>query len=366
MGVLLRLVLLACCITLLPGQAEDVSAVVALLAALTSSALNGYLQAKPVLGVTLGLYILACMLWPPFGLFVPLVCYDALVMFQATDRPGWLLAVIGAFGVTVVNLPVATGLSVGALLGVSYLLAYYTVALEKNDKMARTLRDNAHELTMLLQRQNQELLAKQDYEIRLATLNERSRIAREIHDHVGHLLSRCLLQVGALLVTKPHGPHQESLTMIKDTLAQAMEQIRKSVHDLHAESFELRTQVEALVQEFTFCPIRLDYRLEREPSKDIAYCFLAVIKEGLNNIMRHSGATQATLMLLEHPALYQLILQDNGAGARPDTGQGLGLKSMLERVQTLQGQMTIDQEGGFRIFISIPKGGKTREGSHHR
>ena len=49
-----------------------------------------------------------------------------------------------------------------------------------------------------MEQKNKELLEKQDYEIQVATLNERNRIAREIHDSVGHLLSRSILQLGAL------------------------------------------------------------------------------------------------------------------------------------------------------------------------
>ena len=61
------------------------------------------------------------------------------------------------------------------------------------------LRDTSTELNMALKEKNRNLLEKQDNEIYLATLKERNRIAREIHDNVGHMLSRSILQMGALL-----------------------------------------------------------------------------------------------------------------------------------------------------------------------
>jgi len=72
-------------------------------------------------------------------------------------------------------------------------------------------------MAMLLRQKNRELIEKQDYEIRLATLNERGRIAREIHDHVGHLLSRSILQIGALMVTK--GREQRIIKLVAEGLS---------------------------------------------------------------------------------------------------------------------------------------------------
>ncbi|MGI6344727.1 MAG: sensor histidine kinase [Bacillota bacterium] len=204
-------------------------------------------------------------------------------------------------------------------------------------------------------RRNRDLLEKQGYEVRLATLNERNRIAREIHDQVGHLLSRSILQVGAMLVMPRAATEHKQLVALRDTLTQAMNSIRRSVHDLHEESVDLRMQLLALVDSFLFCPLRLDYRLESEPDQQIKYCFLAIVKEGLHNIARHSNASQASLTLLEHPAFYQLILQDNGSSTAAKSGEGLGLKNMAERVAALGGQFSAGQQDGFRVFVSVPK-----------
>ncbi len=436
-GIMDRLLILACCSALLVGKAEDVTAVVAMLAATTVSALNGYSKSKMFMIASIASYTIAGMVWPAFCLFLPLVYYDAMAQYHATGKSAWIIAGAVSLVVSFTNLLPNTWVMAAALMAVTYVLALHTATVERSQTEAKRLRDSGYEMSMLLRQKNQELIEKQDYEIRLATLNERARIAREIHDHVGHLLSRSILQVGALMVTKDNEEERQSLEVVRDTLAQAMDRIRASVHDLHDESLDLRTKVESLVREFTFCPIRLGYRLDREPEKDIAYCFMAVIKEGLSNIIHHSNATQVTLTLLEHPALYQLVLQDNGTQAGSQVGQvdqvdqlgrgrsaapgfdqkeglssiivpsqstsvsgkgplekpalrltapsqsttvvekghsgtpaphrtvssqpagaagkGLGLRSMADRVEALGGRLTIDQSGGFRIFISIPK-----------
>ena len=59
----------------------------------------------------------------------------------------------------------------------------------------------------------------------------------------------------------------------------------------------------------------------------------------------------------EHPALYQLIVEDNGTRVEQPAAPGLGLRNMQERVQALHGQFRVQVDKGFRIFVSLPKGG---------
>lgn len=354
-----RLLVLACCLPQLVVSPVDSMTVVAVLSAVTVSSLNGYLTSRSFRRASVGLYLITSALHPSLCLCLPLVYYDSFEGVSVWSA----LAAAGALIVCFSSLPIHIAVSITALIAVSWALKIRSSAAELRHRELRELRDSTQELTMRLTQKNNELLEKQDYEIRLATLNERSRIAREIHDHVGHLLSRSILQVGALMVTKGNDETQSNLSVIRDTLSQAMDSIRSSVHALYDESFDFRVQVEKLIRDFSFCEIRLDYQFESEPDKEIAYCFIAVIKEGLSNVIRHSNATQASLKLLEHPALYQLVLWDNGSGmgTTPDaqavaTDSGLGLRSIGDRVTDLGGQFLTEHNGGFRLFISIPKG----------
>lgn len=379
-----RLLMLACCAALFSGQPSDVTVVAALLTAVTVSGLNGYLASPGFRLASIAAYTAASAVWPGFCLFFPLVYYDAFAPRQAW----WALVAAAGLAVCFTSLPLDTSLMVTVLTAAACALRHRADALGRSQTQLTQLRDDGHELAMALQQKNRELLEKQDYEIRLATLGERSRIAREIHDHVGHLLSRSILQVGAIMAAQrkagagsgptalaasqpdtesggadPHDDLQQSLSAIRDTLSQAMNSIRASVHDLHEESLDLRVQMEALAQDFTFCPIRLDYNLETQPDKEVAYCFIAIVKEGLSNIIRHSNARLVSLTLLEHPALYQLVLEDNGsrASGEAEGADGLGLRNMADRVAALGGQFLIRRDGGFRLFISIPKGGRMHE-----
>lgn len=199
---------------------------------------------------------------------------------------------------------------------------------------------------------------KQDYEIYNATLKERNRIAREIHDNVGHVLSRSILMVGAAKIINKDPGMTAMLKNLEDSLNHAMNSIRNSVHDLHDEAVNLEEVEKSLVHEFTFCSVQMVYDMTREVPREVKYCFISITKEAFANIMKHSNATKVQLILREHPGLYQLCIEDNGTDAFYDPEKsGIGIVNMKERVNALGGTIQIFTDKGFRIFITIPKCG---------
>lgn len=273
-------------------------------------------------------------------------------------------------------------------------LAWRTKELMRLKQDFRLLRDTSTEYHLLLQQKNRDLLEKQNHEIHIATLKERNRIAREIHDNVGHMLSRSLLQSGALMAVNQQENLKEPLNALKDTLSSAMDAIRSSVHGLHDDSIDLESVITDLLSDFVNYQVRLDYDMGRFVPSAVKYCFISVTKEALANIVRHSKATKISITLREHPSFYQLIVEDNGTGAaksslpgtadsrnnRLDTAaeksrmwttgadsnntrdieadsnnaQGMGLSNIKERVDSLNGHFSVSSAHGFRIFVSVP------------
>ncbi len=351
-----KLVILALCLCFTQGQRDEIAIVGASLAAVALSALNGYLDNKIHLAFTVCIYTIASFLLPYLRPFLPLIQYDAFTKYHESRNRLWL-----ASGITSVFILFGQvgGLTTLIVSAASCLLSKRTVSFRLSLIQKQKLRTKNHEITALLRQTREELAEKYGYQIHLATLDERSRIAREIHDHVGHLLSRAILQSGALMIESSADVHPQ-ISTLHHSLSQAMDQIRSSVHNLHEDSLDLQRELTSLVENFAFCPARLDYKLKTAPTKKIAYCFLAVVKEGLNNIIKHSNATFATITLVEHPALYQLFLQDNGTQKirhqdKQTFQMGMGLKNMAHRAETLDGSLTVEHKGGFRIFVSIPK-----------
>lgn len=237
----------------------------------------------------------------------------------------------------------------------SMILSYYSKCLSDMEKKLIVLRDTSKERDLLLKEKNRELIEKQDYQIHLATLKERNRIAREIHDNVGHMITRSILQVGALkAIHKETGLHSQ-LDSINHTLNQAMNSIRKSVHNLHDEAVDMEVVIKDIVGEMQEkYEVYYEYDMSEQVSGEIKYCFIAIVKEAMSNIIKHSNGNKITLILREHPGLYQLSIEDNGT-IQKEKENGIGLINMRERVDKLQGTIRINNENGFRIFVTVRK-----------
>lgn len=308
--------------------------------------------------IVLGSYGLLTIFFPQGILFCPLLAYDYLSAGLLSRKNLWVLLLTGllfCYSVSGSSAFTVYYLLLGMVLG--GILWFRSSSYEELSQTYKKARDDSFEYTLLLKEKNKTLIEKQNYKIYAATLKERNRIAREIHDHVGHMLSRAILMTGAMKTVFREPSAAEPLSQLEDTLNTAMNNIRESVHDLHDEAVNLRETAENLVADFHSCPVSLEYDISCPPPPEVRYCMIAVLKEGLSNIAAHSQAEQAWITLREHPGMYQLIIRDNGVGtggAVPET-HGIGLSNMKERVEALNGSIHIQAENGFRIFITIPK-----------
>lgn len=253
----------------------------------------------------------------------------------------------------------------------AFFLWSHTRQYEILTRNFRQSRDDSEEHALLLSEKNKALLEKQDYEIYAATLRERNRIAREIHDNVGHVLSRSILMTAACKTINKNEALDPLLGNLEESLNGAMNSIRSSVHDLHDDAVNLEDAIKGLVKDFSFCPVTLTYDMSRQVPREVKYSLISITKEGLSNVMRHSNADSVNILLREHPALYQLCIEDNGTlGSKiPDiqtdadsnkmetVSGGMGLSNIRDRVKALGGTVQITQEKGFRIFVTIPKSG---------
>lgn len=310
-----------------------------------------------------------CSLWfSDLLLFFPLLLYQTLsaelfplavaelplwgfLVFQINRFPA-VLCLLGIFGFIL-----------------SFFLWLYAEKYQTLYQDFHQIRDDSEEHALLLSEKNKALLEKQDYEIYAATLRERNRIAREIHDNVGHVLSRSILMTAACKTINKNDALDPLLGNLEESLNGAMNSIRSSVHDLHDDAVDLEDAIKGLVKDFTFCPVNLTYDMSRQIPREVKYSLISITKEGLSNVMRHSNADSVNILLREHPALYQLCIEDNGTPGNgiPDiqteadinkeksTSGGMGLSNIRDRAKALGGTVQITQENGFRIFVTIPK-----------
>lgn len=226
--------------------------------------------------------------------------------------------------------------------------------------------------------------------MQVATLAERARIAREIHDNVGHQLTRAKLQTDALAIVHEADPTAVAgFQSVGRAVDEALSLVRTSVHDLHDDSFDLGLQAHKAadaIMRGSSVRAAVEVSCEHVPA-NVGTCLLAVIREAMSNALRHGCAGRIEVRCLEHPALWQLSVLDDG-GATDDmaapaavtgasagdkrgtpadpaassgqfhTSGGMGLASMRERVEALGGSFSAGprrDSAGWRVFASIPK-----------
>lgn len=350
------------------GRDSDIAAVVAFLLACIYMCVNLVRTSLWCQGIVTLVYVGVGVFLPEMWMFLPVVMYNVRYFYTAGYLAFYVILGAGltlyASVVCINTYGAETAIFIIAGAVMAVLFQRRTTELERLEAEYKKTRDDSKELTLMLEQKNRNLLEKQDAEVYMATLKERNRIAREIHDNVGHMLSRSILMVGALKAVNQNEQLELPLEQLDQTLNEAMTNVRESVHDLHDESVNLKEVLESLTEEFTFCPVQLEYDMGYDLPKEIKYSFIAIVKEALNNVMRHSNATKVHVLVREHPWLYQLIIEDNGSVGDAGSGMrnmkeaesgGIGIQNMRERVRMLGGTMQVKQKDGFRIFITVPK-----------
>lgn len=292
-----------------------------------------------------------CGVVPVFFCALPLILYDAL-----WEKKAWLtLPAITVF-FRAESLSSGQFIATAAGLIISVIIYLRVSKLEGAINSLQSLRDEVTEQNLRLADKNKLLVQAQDNEVHLATLKERNRIAREIHDNVGHMLTRSILQSGALLIINKDPQLKEPLEELKNTLDSAMTSIRESVHGLHDESIDLKKLVADSVQTAgDRFKVHLDYDFTDSVPGKVKLAVAGIVKEGISNAIKHSNGDRINIVLREHPVFYQLMFEDNGScSGINDTG--IGLKNMEDRAASIGGTISFTpSEKGFRIFMSAPK-----------
>ena len=305
----------------------------------------------------------------------PLAAYDLGRFAASGNRQERVAAAISGFPFAVVvarQVPRTPVLALAlAICALAALLALRTVQEETARRSLHAVRDDLREKVLTLQDTNARLLQAQDHELRAAALSERTRIAREIHDGVGHLLTRLLLQVKALQVVHRDAPGVvDDLATLDDGLDEALDSMRRSVHALSDEGEEMATSLNLLGSRCGITAVSVDCSTDVEPPAAVARCVVAVVREALTNAARHGSAYSARVTVTDYPAFWQVTVDNDGVVPVEDEpavdgrgSAGLGLRSMTERVEALGGRVRITPRPRFTVFATIPKDGQGKEGA---
>jgi signal transduction histidine kinase len=212
--------------------------------------------------------------------------------------------------------------------------------------------------------------AERDREERahLAVSDERARIARELHDVVGHSVSVMTVQASAArrLLRPQQEKEREALLVVEKTGREAMAEMRRMVGVLRRpeEAPALAPQpsleqVESLVEHTREAGLPVDLRIEGEPVQlppGVDLTAYRLVQEALTNTMKHARASSAEVVVRYGDGDVELTISDDGVGGSDGDGGGHGLVGMRERVAVYGGQLEAGPraDGGFRLRARLP------------
>ncbi|GCE16524.1 sensor histidine kinase [Dictyobacter kobayashii] len=226
---------------------------------------------------------------------------------------------------------------------------------------------------------SRELRAAREEIARLAVMNERLRIARDLHDLLGHNLSLITLKselAGRLLAVAPTRAAKE-IQDIEQVARTTLQEVREAVSTYRQPT--LASELEGAQEILAAAGISYRYHsdqasLERLPTTSEAVLAWA-IREGITNVIRHGRAQSCSLQLIREKNVMRLeILNDCGQAtpaASSSYSSGNGLRGLAERVDTLGGTFAAgrDHNGNFLLSITVPltqkKSGATTVVAHH-
>jgi signal transduction histidine kinase len=209
---------------------------------------------------------------------------------------------------------------------------------------------------------------ERDANARVAAAEERVRIAREMHDVVGHSVSVMVVQAGAerLALGEERPATREALLAIERTGREALAEMSRLLGVLRKEGEGLAlaprpslAQVDALVQTVRAVGIPVELRVEGDqtalpPSVDVsAY---RIVQEALTNVVKHAGPARATVVVRYSGRAVEVEVTDDGCGSVNGNAAGYGLAGMRERVALHGGTLDTGSrsDGGFTVKARLP------------
>jgi signal transduction histidine kinase len=295
-----------------------------------------------------------------------------LVMFPLASQAAsclparWLVLVCGLILVLsvapialMVGVATAVQAALGYLAGIIFVVVFTQIA--SSEERAR---GEVERLAQELSRANQQLRFHAVQAEELATIRERNRLAREIHDSLGHYLTTVNMQLEAARAVMESEPAKalDALQKAQALTREGLADVRRSVASLRASPGAERPLPEALaelVADSRTSGLSTELTITGSPrdvSQAAQLTLYRAVQEALTNVRKHAQASRAQLGLDYAAAgLVRLTLRDDGRGASAVEG-GFGLLGIRERVHLLGGEVVITTSpgNGFALEITLP------------
>ena len=311
---------------------------------------------------------LAVILYPvvPFAAFFTL----GPALSRLISLGYWLLVAVLAWETGNVG-PLKNFDAVTIIVIFSLLLIFMQIIAGHIDRDQRS-RQQMRQLLVELETSHRQLQSYADRVAELAAAAERNRLARDIHDSLGHYLTAISIQLEKAQAYRARDPEEanQAIRDAKQTTQAALQDVRQSVSALRGaeDRFSLWQSLADLVRRMKNGSLEIDYRFagdESDYAGPVLTALYRVAQEGLTNVQKHAQARHVLLDVQLGEKEARLKLRDDGTGfdtetltelaAMPD--HGFGIQGLQERLELVRGQMNIssDPQLGTELTVTVPK-----------
>ena len=270
-----------------------------------------------------------------------------------------LLVYIGAVDIYSGGLTTLWNNLITFLAGLVFVVVFTQLTVEQQKARAQVER-----LANELEAANRQLREYAVQAEELATTRERNRLAREIHDGVGHYLTTIFMQIQAAeaVLDGDRSRALDAMDKAKNLTQTALADVRRSVAALRSPLEKDGPLTEMLAGLVTNCQatgLQSELKINGTPrplSPQVVQTCFRTVQEGLNNVQKHAHASQVTVSLdFSDAERLRLRIEDNGTGSDESSG-GFGLLGLRERVHLVDGELeTLSTPGeGFILSIEVP------------
>lgn len=284
-----------------------------------------------------------------FSIFHNIIPFDTYLEYYQRDSRAILLGVRNIIA------------SLNTLLFILYMILLVRVQMSEKERIM-SLNEQLNSANDELQRANVRLEEYARESVKMTETKERNRLAREIHDTLGHALTGIITGIEACTALMDVAPEATKiqLSAIAEVARQGVTDVRRSVKALRPdalEKFDLANAISRTINEMCtaanveieyICEARLDCFTEDE--EDMIY---RIIQESITNSIRHGKADYIWITIQRELDMLKICIRDNGIGCA-EIQKGFGLHHMEERLNMLNGSLSYSGTNGFVVEAVIP------------
>lgn len=262
-------------------------------------------------------------------------------------KPYWLS------DTTAVNSFTLLGVSMALIIAIAYVVQQERSSRQQTEKLLIDLRDSHQQLSHYAQQVAE-----------LATLEERNRLARDIHDTLGHYLTVIGIQLEKATTIQHENPTETAISIqnAKRMTDQALTDVRQSVSSLRKNTipFRLSTKLQELQANLHDLSFSVNIALHGDENGYNPQQLLTLyrtIQEGITNVQKHAHANHVDVDIHLTPQSASLTIRDDGIGIQQPPRLGYGLQGIQERLALINSSLTLETipTGGTQLKIQLPK-----------